>query len=392
MIRLFSFLLLPILFIQCSQDPVSTGYQAIPPIDSIGVLTYDSKTVNNSVRTSSFFYSSTHALSDILSIGKADGYEASILFRFFGFPDSNAGGGRILSARLELCAAPYALGNKNSNLSFEIKQIRTLWNAGQITADSLAKLTTDPQIKGSYSGILPDSGKIFLDLDSTMVREWYMAYRDSQSIYGMILAPTANCTAFRSFYSSEKDSTWQRPTLTLIREMNGKIDTLQIQYETSSTKAVDTYVVTGPAKNTFSPFFVHGALAYRGTLRFDVSSIPPNSTINHVELLVTRNRAASKLNFRAVDTLIVQEDLDTTTHTTATVGLFSLKKSDDVYSFAGTPLIKAVQEWVNKPASNNGLVMSTSYEASDLDYYSLFGAEADTTKRPRFIIRYTKKP
>jgi hypothetical protein len=136
----------------------------------------------------------------------------------------------------------------------------------------------------------------------------------------------------------------------------------------------------------------HGGLAYRGTLWFDVSGVPQGSIINHVDLQVNLNRAASKFYFRGVDSLLLQQTTDTLLRSFAPKGVYGLPKGNDLYSFTGVPLMQAVRLWVNRPNLNYGLTLRTVYEGSDLDLYALFGAEADTSKRPRLIVTYSTKP
>lgn len=388
---LFLLLSFTIIFLNipgCTEDPGTTGYQAIPPEDIIGVKTFDTRLASSAVRTYSYLSQITHASSDLLSLGKANGYESSVLMRFVSLSDSNASGGKFLSVTVSWKPTAYVIGDKNASLTFQVKQIRSAWSSLSFTADSLSTIVTDAAAKGSFTGIVSDTNAIQFELDTTMVREWFVDFKNgnTSSILGVLLTPSTNNTTLRAFHSSEAISSWQRPVLTVVKDGNGKIDTFKVDvYE-------DTFVAAGPLPNSLAPFEVHSGLAHRGFLWFDVSAIPPHSTINNVQLELTLNRQTSQFYYRGVDSLLVQETVDSVKREIISPGALGLRKNGDVYSFTSIPLIRAVQQWVSRTNLNYGLTIRSVSEINDLDLYVLFDANADSLRRPRLIVTYSTAP
>jgi hypothetical protein len=74
-------------------------------------------------------------------------------------------------------------------------------------------------------------------------------------------------------------------------------------------------------------------------------------------------------------------------------GLLSHTDADnpDVLIAEGVTLTRAVQNWVNGKG-NYGLLLSHVYEMSDINRLTFYGAEADSTRRPRLVVTYTSKP
>jgi len=63
----------------------------------------------------------------------------------------------------------------------------------------------------------------------------------------------------------------------------------------------------------------------------------------------------------------------------------------DLLIAEGVTLTRAVQTWVNGKG-NHGLLLSAWAENSELERLTFFGAEADSTRRPRLVVTYTSKP
>ena len=373
----------------CSDTPNSTGIQTIPAKDLVNVKTFDSRLSSSMTRTSSYIIDEPHLDADFITLGKANGYEADIFIRFTIFPDSVANSGTLRSAYLTLTPTRYAIGDKNAALSFDVNKITSDWSAFPVLYRSLDSISTDITLRGSFTGITQDTIPIRIPLDTSMVREWFVhtSNQEQSLIYGMLLKPSSSNTVLRSFYSSKSVGTSQ-PTLTILRDNNfGGTDTLL------ASGTVDTYVIAGPPIQTSSAFEAQGGVYHRGALWFDVSGVPPNSIINNAVVELSLNRPESQLNYRAVDSLIVQQTLDSTLRTYTAAGAIGTRLyGNDIYVFSGMSLIRTVQMWVNRPYLNQGLTIRTVNEESDLDLYALYGAASDTLHKPRIVITYTSQP
>lgn len=371
-------------FEQCSENPGINNSQAIPAKDLLGVKTFDSRSTGSLVRTYSYFHPAVNSASDLLSIGKANGYEANILMRYTSYPDSLAGEGIIHSAYITLTPSQYFLGDKNSPLAFDVLQIQSDWRPLTLTTTQLDSIQLNTTVRGTFSGVV-DTSDIKIPIDTALVREWLIINHDKNTTnYGILLKPRANNSSIHAFYSS-KNTGHPIPKLTIVRENFGKIDTIN----TSVTNANDTYTITGPDVNLSYSFAIQGSLSYRGFLWFDVSGVPQNAVVNNVRIEVNLNRAESKFFYRAVDSVRMYQATDSVKKDIAYYGSVGYRISGDVYTFTGVPLLLAVQKWVIKPSENFGFLLIPYQESSDPDVYSLYGAKADSTKRPRIIVTYT---
>ncbi|NOY06370.1 MAG: hypothetical protein GXO82_07040, partial [Chlorobi bacterium] len=173
--------------------------------------------------------------------------------------------------------------------------------------------------------------------------------------------------------------------LTIVWENDSKLDTITTNF------LDDTYTISGPALDP-NEFNIQGGLADRAFLSFDIKDIPLGSIVNSVEVYVTLDPARTVKNYRGVDSLLIVERLGPKMDSLAgTAALGRFRDTTGVFVFYGTPLIQAVQRWVNNPQRNYGFVIRSFNEDSDIDRYGLFGAEADSLTRPRIKILYTRQ-
>ncbi len=374
----------------CNDSPTSAGYSRIPPSDLVNVKTFDSRGTGAAIRTWSAPYGEFLSGAQILSIGSAQGYQAQTLLRFLPLSTvsgDSVEGGIMREATLILHASPYGIGNAGGTLAFDVLKITSSWNSFTVLPQTLDSIQTDPAAKGSFSGALSDT-TLSVPLDTAMVREWLMLYKnnDAADIWGVLLKPRPEANVVRGFWSSEWSPSLE-PSLRVVIERFGMLDTI------TGFGTIDTHVMTGPAIPG-TQFTCRGVAAQRGYFTYDFSGIPRNSIINSVTVELTLNRPASTFNYRGRDSLLLQEVTDTARMDLYLTGAIGTRlTSGDVYTFTGSSsLIRAVQNWVIRPDKNYGFALRAPLEDSDPDIYAFFGAEADTTRRPRIVVTYTSQP
>lgn len=374
----------------CNDSPTSAGYSRIPPSDLVNVKTFDLRAAGAAFRTSSAPYDEPLSGAEILSLGAAQGYRAQILLRFLplsAIAGDSVGGGVMREAALILHASPYAIGNINGTVAFDVMKITSTWSSFTFLPRTLDSIQVDPAAKGSFSGALTDT-TLSVPIDTAMVREWLTLYKngDAADIWGVLLKPRAESNVIRGFWSSEWSPSLE-PSLRVVIERFGRLDTM------TAFGTIDTHVMTGPAIPP-AQFTCRGAAAQRGYFRCDLSAIPRNSVINAVTVELTLNRPASAFYYRGRDSLLLQEVTDTARMNLYPSGAIGVRLSSaDIYTFTGsTSLIRAVQNWVIRPDLNYGFAVRAPREDSDPDIYAIFGAEADSTRRPRIVVTYTSQP
>ncbi len=361
---------------------------ALPGTDLINVRTLDSQRDSTSVTSGSYLHPLTHSSSTILSLGASGQYKSSILLRWLTLPDSVANGGTIISAKITLHPLQYHIGNPSIPLSVQVREIMNQWSSFTWTADSLAFLQLDPIVKGSFNQLVNDTSAIDIAIDTAMVRKWfaYMSSQQNTNIYGLLLEPTGATNYIRSFNSVYATS--GAPTLTVLYKSpvaGSKIDTIL------GASPENTYLATGPSIPA-TGITVLGGLSMRGKVRFDVSQIPPGSIVNNAVLYLSRDSIASTSYYHGYDTLVVYQNMDTTLNTlSATYVYASTDHSTGKYVGQGLYLIHTVQQWVNHPFTNLGLLLVKAGEVSDMDLQAFRGAEAGIMLRPRLVVTYTAR-
>jgi hypothetical protein len=378
-------LALPLLMLAaCQNDPDSTSVGIIPNEDLIGAVRFDSQKDSVRITSDEFETPLLPYSSSILSVGRAEGFDASTLIRWQYLADSIGEGGRIVSARMRLHSLPYRLGD-DGPVALEVREISDFWSSFTFTSDSLAQLELLPGVKGSAMRSLSETDSIDIPLDTVMVRDWLRKTNSGRyyEIRGVLVQSTTSGSV-RAFHSAEGS---KPPTLEIVIEQNGKLDTIAGQ------NLEDTYVATRPFTQHPGRIVVQGGSGVRGRLFFDVSAIPANSIINHVSLQFRIDRELSTKLYRGIDSLLVHINLDSTRNTPSTNGIMTSQSVDDptLLTAQGAILIQAVQNWVNR-RGNNGLILIKAAELSDLDRFAVYNGDAATDLRPRLIVTYTTQP
>ena len=384
-ILIIPLVVLSILLTACQNDPDPTGIGLIPEGDLVNAKRFDSVRDSGTVRSSTVFVEVTGETSPTLSVGEADGYFARSLIRWFTIADTIGQAGRIVSATMRLHTAPYHIGDPSLPLTLQVREVKSFWSSFTLTNDSLKHLDVAPESSGSVTATLGDDDSIDIALDTALVRSWLVKMETGlfHENYGVLLEAPGG-SGIRAFRSAESS---QPPELTIVIETASGLDTIR------GGTIEDTYVASGPDVTAESGITVHGALATRGKLLFDVSRIPPASIINHVTMYLTIDRSRTTGWYSGRDSVLVYQNFDSTTAKTAGSAVLTRVDGDnpDRLIAEGTMLLRAVQTWVNGKG-NHGLVLSHIGEASDIDRMTFFGAGADSTHRPRMVVTYTSKP
>jgi hypothetical protein len=376
----------------CHHEPSITGIDALPGADQLDVKRYDTRAAGATVTASSFAKPITGAGALYLPVGRSAAYESQSLLRWYELPYDIDSGGRIVSAKIRLYSSGYHIGSGAAPADFSVRAIQSPWSPYTFTSDSIQAMRLDPVVRGRFTGPVADS--IDVEIDTALVRGWLqlMAAGSYTNIGGVLLEPSATATAVHAFestdarsYGGSKNS--RGPKLIITMNLGGAKDTTF--YGDSQEDAAVTRASIAPT----TEIGLHGGLAWRSRLTFDVSAIPRNSVINGVSLYLTKNTANTRINFRGIDSVIVYRLMDSRNDSlAATYASTRPADSTGVCVADGYPMIAAVQTWLNDPSSNHGLLLVKYAEVSDLDYVEYYGPSAEPALRPRLVITYTERP
>src|SRR5262245_40721033 len=122
---------------------------------------------------------------------------------------------QVISAQMRLRAETW-LGDSTGTLAFTAHKMLRSWAPLLLTWDSLTTgLYEESVVRGTYTGTMTtDTGYVTVDLDTSMVREWFKPSTITQ--YGLMLLPTTASTIIRGFSAYDPiDSARFQPTLTV---------------------------------------------------------------------------------------------------------------------------------------------------------------------------------
>ncbi|MDT8322756.1 MAG: hypothetical protein RRA94_01490 [Bacteroidota bacterium] len=380
---LFLTVILALSLAACQNDPDPTGIGLIPDGDVIGAERFDSAADDAQIRNSSFTSPIPAAAATSLLIGEADGYSAKALVRWYQIADTIGNRGRIVSASLRLFSKPGHIGDSSAAMEISVREIKGFWSSFTFTSDSLASLDYARESSGTVTTVVGGADSVEIPLDSVLVRKWLVLMNEKRFTenYGVLLEASGGLRAFRS------EDGGRAPELSIVIEENGLLDTL------IGTRVEDTYVATGPDFPPTTDISVHSGLVQRSRLFLDVSGIPGASIVNYASLYLRIDRSRSSAGFSAADSVLIYQSYDSTDNTLEGSALLTRvdENDPDLLIAEGVMLTRAVQTWVNGKG-NHGLLLAAWAENSELERLTLYGAEADSTRRPRLVVTYTSKP
>ncbi|GEM_PF-2008425 len=325
-------------------------------------------------------------------LGKNGSYTALAALRYYPPARDTI---NVVSAKLTLRMISRQ-GDAAGTFAFNVYRITADWSQEKLNWEkaTAANFYEQTPVRGTYSSTSnPDTQVITIDLDTAMVRQWY---RSGETSYGVMLVPTSSCNIIRGIHAFDFDSTKYWPKLQVIAlNTAGTVrdtTTFQVTQNGLSGAGSDTYVAdVNPFPIDTQRIYSQAGIVYRSVLRFDVSKLPAGAIINSAELVAERDPAATQTNRFSPN---------------ASPAVHYIFRSDSVFfegAFAAGTLKsggtgnaftfdvrRQVQLWAN--GNNYGLVLRQPNvnEFNTLDLLTFFGARtADTTKRPRIIVKYT---
>lgn len=390
----------------CNEDPTSLGF----PLDTLSVYSISSddddiitNSENEVVRLQTLY------LKPYTFLGKYKDISAVTFIRYKTFPDTltYVNESKIVSAKLRLRPLRYALGDTvTGNLGFDIYQLKnffvkeTTWEEiypNSEVADAKSDYYDSKKV-GSYSGkiIFKDTLDEFkVDIDKKMISDWLrFAEKGDSSYYSFSLALVPN-----------DNSTFVGKLLTngLIAGKNFD-QSIELVYEHKSNK-LDTILLSTAYYSSFvnakkvtdnNKIVIQGGVASRSRLEFDLSKIPPRSSIVKAQLELSIIDEESYCGNWSRDTTLTAGN-DSIQTVTYNVPYAAVREKNSI-KYVFPSISSAVQMWnladgkgkLTIYANRNG---NDYEEPNNLDRYVFYGTKtSDKTKRPRLTVFYTKRP
>lgn len=399
-----TFIVLNSLFLSsCNDQPTSMGF----PIDTLTI--YSISDTSLITGTSSDYSRISHFQADEFQIGKHDDYQAVSFLRYglgkdtiYGyFTEQN-----ILSAKLVLQPKRSTFGDSLGNLNFAIYPLKkafldsTRWthifdNAGNTD-------WFDNQEVGSFDGklTLKDTmDQISVDISKTMLVDWFKlaSMKDTTNSYSYSFAIKAK-GATNGIYSFKSTSTntslSYNPVIHVIfKDSTGKTDSVDLKMAYNST------FMNGKFDKDEKYLTIQSGIAVRSQIFFDVTKIPAYASIVKSQLELYIDDSKTVVGNLKADSLISAIETKSIASTGLSVFPFTAKRESTSSSKYIFPSITSAIETWNRSGGVGSITLAAMRNASEdneyryLDKYVFHSSKAlDTSKRPKLVIFYSKRP
>ncbi|MFA5804241.1 MAG: hypothetical protein WC879_06325 [Melioribacteraceae bacterium] len=380
-----------ILIISCSQDPTSVGSELISQNEKISFQELDSYQANILQKSANYQDKIKFGLSNVVLIGKNSYAESSILMRYrIYMPDTllalvKSGQYIVKSATMQMIPR-YLLGDKTATLDFSVYQVRSDWSPVGFDRDSIPRLAYDP-IDVS-SGLTVNDTLVKFNLKNDVVTQWLKYSADSNSApknFGLLLKPKPSTKKIVGFYSAIPSSSKNETVLSVVLER------LSIRKDTVGVSPFfHIYYLTGQVPQQNSNLTFQGGIGLKGTLFFDLNTLPKNIIVNKAFLELNVDTTSTLDGNPSSDSLYAQILADSTTKklTRDSTVVTALAKKDKIYS---GDVAWMVQKWQNGE-SNQGILLSLWDEYSSAARIAFYGSKnLNKALRPKLKIIYMQK-
>jgi hypothetical protein len=321
-------------------------------------------------------------------------YEAWTCLKFYYWPDSLLGA-TILSATIQLKPF-YHFGDSLSSLSLDAFRAMASILGDSLTFDSLnlnasyyydnIQINTPVTIQASDTLCL-------INLDTAVVREWFISNTDTTGRNNGLLLRPANANVIKGFYSCNASDTALQPTLYI-----SYIDTNGITGIYTHKTGVSKYVAhVDPAlfvNSTDGKMRVQNGISYRGMLNLEsrsfdnLASLWPFS-IHQAVLQITLDSASSSCSLAQFENdQLYGLSVGTDNEVDGTYYPLSTQLTDKhVYQF---DVLSMLSPWIHNTIARK-IVLAGFFESGSFDLFTFYGAGSTIAQRSKIIITYSIK-
>lgn len=374
-----SYLLVSLAFWGCTNDtPVSSRFDLVGQNEVGQVLLAE---ISPPLVDSTAGKLVNSGLSSLLQLGAFNNTQSQILIRFSSFPT----GATVRSATLILPTHNFV----GTGPDFEATAHRVVsdWQDTTVTNDNFND-AFDPAIIGNRMVAAKDSDSVFVALDNALVSGWIGG---SISNYGVLVqAPTA--TFAKQFHSS--NSALGRPLLRLAYTNNNVDSTKDI------SAASDAFIFEILQQPPIGPLYVTHGTGFGSLVKFDLTGLPPEATINRAQLIftndlpntyLTRDRMTLRLMNVGKNSL---DPLTAVNDSTFQIDEITVGDSTATIAFEIRTIVQAWLRAADDPnrLNNFGLVLDAALPAKDLQQLAIYSKENNLNLAPKLKINYTLPP
>ena len=371
----------------CADDPTSLGLKFLPSNETTGVRIFDSYLDTMAMLSYNVKYRVNTYYSTFLITGQSGTYSSKALIKFNNFPTDLAGAtvnSAVLKLKYRNYYFPVSMQDSLGQISFDIYRVIQNINYQGVTLDSVNASTFGTVSQGTFTGSpTADSQQVNITLNNSIAKDWLEYAANSNytpANYGIVLSPNASSNVLKGFYSSVNSSDLV-PAVTIIYTLNGTTDTLS--NNSSETLFLADANLIPPA----GEFYIQAGISYNRVLRFDMSKIPGDATINDVQLYLYLDSSNSKLTSETIYGLNAAYVSDSAAVTNEGYNFHTIG-SKSVFMFR---IITPFQRWL-RGETNYGIIINPSNQNQNLDLFAFYDINASNpNKRPKVVIFYTPR-
>jgi len=375
---LFFVLASAFLFNQCvnNANPVGSDYLNR---DNPGSLNYQ---IFQAAASDTFFQKTTYTgFSTELSLGTSNDISCLSLIRFSSFSDTVDIDSAVVSLYVKRL-----YGDSDNQFTLSVHLATEDWNESDLTWDSFDQNSVGEEmitLTADLTSLEDDtvSRKISFHLPMDLVEIWNDTSRSEENM-GMVLLTEEDYIL--SFHSAEGSNP---PTLNIYSHEDTTVS------KSTRYPSHDTFISQAELIPTSDRLYICDGTAYRTFLYFDVSSIPPEATINQALITLTSDQNLSFPDHEEsfnLSSVIVMDSLWTVPDIAydSTRVAYGLVDEDTVY----VNITSYVQSWTSGEDSNFGVMVYGTSERTDLLSRAFYSTTADSALCPRLRIYFSLPP
>ncbi len=321
--------------------------------------------------------------SPLLILGQADNKNASVLMKFGKFPDSAV----VESAELMLKTFQ-SLGDTTGTMQASVYRVTQSWDEKELTFESFGD-QFDPTPITTVTLTPSDSDTVVVQLDPDLVTGWIDSTIDNYGIYIRV----EEGRFFKQVFSG--NSLQNPPRLQLkYHKINQQDTTLTADAQVEA----DVFIFKQLFPLEEGPLYVSDGDDYRTLLKFDLSALPKQATINRAVLKLTVDSThsfLSKTDGHAIDLFRLTEE--STDPNAAKLDSAQAINSVAQVAVAATRSLSIdvgsqVQSWSFGTNENFGMLVVSRRASRDLYRTAFFSSKMDSTKAPYLMVYFTVPP
>lgn len=335
----------------------------------------------------------------LLLLGDFGGIHSTILLKFASVPDSV----NITNAGVALRTRAL-IGDDRNKSSFvaTLHAVRENWEEGTVSVENFQN-TFDATSLASAEILTNESGTDSASIETVrfqlnsegvdLVKTWADSTNEN---FGFLVKFDAGQSFFvKEFFSKNEPPNVSQPGPTLELEIlkDSELDTIPL------LASEDAYLVETVQEPPSGPLYVDNVLNRHTILKFDLSEIPRESTINQANLildLIGENSIITQDGFLFQIVRLDSPFVSPETFELATPVITLTQEVIPLISKSSTtitiPIRSFIQAWVNETRDNNGILIRSSTPGFDISRIALSSSTIDPATSARLEIDYTTSP